>query len=416
MLIFAPATLCQILARKYKELGIRKKIYLNTIEAAPLITDSNIEYCRLVTLQDCKDFVVQKKIELVVVLTIALTKEGLVNFFKYNLNLPVIGVTKDWMKLESSKLFGKKFMQKYNIKTPDYIELKELKDIEEAIRKFDLPLVIKDDGLCAGLGTHICDSKENCIKIFENIISKNRKCLAERYIKGEEITLHLIWDGKNITPLEPVRDYKRLKDNNKGINTGSMGCYCPVKLSNEKLKLIDVYVERLNNIFQKIKPDFKGIFVSGLMLTENSLYTLEFNMRPGLPEFDVLTVHLQNNIFNLFSKIEQSNLSKNDLIYKKGITGCVNAVYKDYELYTDNPQNKIISLDRNDLLLYKDNLYINTFINEFSENNKAIINPHNPVLSIIKNDINNPFEDIYQYLTKLGNKDLYYRKDIGKIS
>ncbi|HIS88518.1 TPA: hypothetical protein IAA87_03730 [Candidatus Avigastranaerophilus faecigallinarum] len=151
------------------------------------------------------------------------------------------------------------------------------------------------------------------------------------------------------------------------------------------------------------------------MFTENSLYTLEFNMRPGLPEFDVLTIHLQNNIFDLFYKIEQSNFSKNDLIYKKGITGCVNAVYNDYELYTDNPQNKIISLDRNDLLLYKDNLYINTFINEFSENNKAIINPHNPVLSIIKNDINNPFEDIYQYLTKLGNKDLYYRKDIGKI-
>ena len=166
----------------------------------------------------------------------------------------------------------------------------------------------------------------------------------------------------------------------------------------------------------EIKPDFKGIFVSGLMFTENSLYTLEFNMRPGLPEFDVLTIHLQNNIFDLFYKIEQSNFSRNDLIYKKGITGCVNAVYKDYELYTDNPQNKIISLDRNDLLLYKDNLYINTFINEFSENNKAIINPHNPVLSIIKNDINNPFEDIYQYLTKLGNKDLYYRKDIGKIS
>ena len=94
MLIFAPATLCQILARKYKELGIRKKIYLNTIEAAPLITDSNIEYCHLMTLQDCKDFVVQKKIELAVVLTIALTNEGLVNFFKYNLNLPVIGNSK----------------------------------------------------------------------------------------------------------------------------------------------------------------------------------------------------------------------------------------------------------------------------------------------------------------------------------
>ena len=116
MLIFAPATLCQILARKYKELGIRKKIYLNTIEAAPLITDSNIEYCHLMTLQDCKDLVVQKKIELAVVLTIALTNEGLVNFFKYNLNLPVIGVTKEWMKLESSKLFGKKIYAKIQYK------------------------------------------------------------------------------------------------------------------------------------------------------------------------------------------------------------------------------------------------------------------------------------------------------------
>lgn len=413
MLIFSPQTLSDIFVKKYERDSLNKKIFIHTNSQEYISLNKNIEYCNFVTLQQCEDFVFKNNINLVVVTLPVLTHSDFVNFFKYNLEVPTVGVTKYWAKLESSKLFAKKFMEEHNIPTADYIKISNLKDLDSAISKFNLPLVIKDDGLCAGFGSYICNTKKDCIKIVKKLLKKNDFCLAEKYISGEELTLHLIWDGNSLIPLEPVRDYKLSHDGNNGINTGSMGAYMPVKISENKKKLIDKFVENLRSVFQNIKPDFKGIFVCGLMLTENECYNLEFNMRPGNPEFDVLTVHLKTDIFDIFTNIASGTCSKLKIEYKDGVTGCVNVVHKDY---LKQKRKKIkINLKQEELLYKEKDLYINTFIENFDKKENAIIETSFPIISIVKHDSNNPFKYIYSYLNSIHCKNLYYRHDIGAL-
>ncbi len=413
MLIFSPQTLSDIFVKKYARNNLNKKNFIHTTSQGNISLNKNIEYCNLITLHQCEDFVFENNINLVVVISHVLTHSDFVNFFKYNLGIPTVGVTKYWAKLEGSKLFAKQFMEKHNIPTADYIKISNLRDLESAISKFDLPLVIKDDGLCAGFGSYICNTRNDCIKIVKKLLKKNNFCLAEKYISGQEVTLHLIWDGNSLIPLEPVRDYKLSNDGENGVNTGSMGAYMPVKILENKRKLIDKFVENLRNVFQGIKPDFKGIFVCGLMLTDNECYNLEFNMRPGIPEFDVLVAHLKTDIFDIFTNIANGTCSKLKIEYKDGVTGCVNVVHKDY---LKQKRKKIkINLKKEELLYKEKDLYINTFIGKFDKKENAIIDSSAPVLSIVKHDSNNPFEYIYNYLNTIPCKNLYYRHDIGSV-
>lgn len=413
MLIFSLQALSEMLLKKYEQSDLKNKVFISLGNINHIGTAKNIEFCNLNTLQKCEDFVFRNNINLVVVLSPVLTHSDFVNFFKYNLDIPTVGVTKYWAKLESSKLFAKQFMEKHNIPTADYIKISNLNDLEFAISKFNLPLVIKDDGLCAGFGSYICNSKKDCIKIVKKLLKKNSFCLAEKYISGEELTLHLIWDGNSLIQLEPVRDYKLSNDGEKGINTGSMGAYMPVKISENKRKLIDKFVENLRSVFQNIKPDFKGIFVCGLMLTDNECYNLEFNMRPGVPEFTVLVSHLKTDIFDIFTNIANGTCSKLKIEYRDGVTGCVNVLHKDY---LKQKRKKLkINLKKDVLLCKEKDLYINTFIENFDKKENAIIDSSVPVLSIVKHDSNNPFKYIYSYLNSVHCKKLYYRHDIGAI-
>lgn len=413
MLIFSPKTLSDFFVKKYERNNLNKKIFIHSNSQEYIRLNKNIEYCNLLTLHQCEDFVFENNINLVVVISQVLTHSDFVNFFKYNLGVPTVGVTKYWAKLESSKLFAKQFMEKHNIPTAYYIKISNLRDLESAISKFDLPLVIKDDGLCAGFGSYICNTRNDCIKIVKKLLKKNNFCLAEKYISGQEVTLHLIWDGNSLIPLEPVRDYKLSNDGEKGINTGSMGAYMPVKISENKRKLIDKFVKNLRSVFQNIKPDFKAIFVCGLMLTDDECYNLEFNMRPGVPEFGVLVAYLKTDIFDIFTNIANGTCSKLKIEYKDGVTGCVNVVHKDY---LKQKRKKIkINLKKEELLYKEKDLYINTFIENFDKKENAIIDSSAPVLSIVKHDSNNPFEYIYNYLNTIPCKNLYYRHDIGAV-
>lgn len=411
MLILPFQTMAGTIIKKSKMPEIDRKIYIYLPSKRSLIQNGNIEQCDIDTLEKYKDFIVNNDIDCVVVLSFGFASAGLVNYFKYNLGIPTVGVTKYWTKLESSKLFAKKFMINHNIPTPDYMTISNLKDLEFAISKFKLPLVIKYDGLCGGFGSYICDTKNDCIKTVKKLLKKSKFCLAEKYINGEEATLHLIWDGNSLVPFELVRDFKKSQDGNKGINTGSMGSYMPVKISENKRELVNKFVEKLKDVFNEIKPDFKGIFVCGLMITENECYNLEFNMRPGMPEFEVILAHCKTDIFDIFTHIANGTCSKIKIEYKDGVTGCVNVVHKDY-LKEKNKRLKI-KLEKDIHLLEEKDFFINTGIKAFDKNNFAIIEASVPVLSIIKRDSDNPFPSIYSYLNNINNKDLYYRKDLG---
>ena len=401
------------LARKIEKSVFLYKLYINTELSLLNNQYNNIEYVNLHTIKECKEFVKKKKIDLIIMMSVLNEKRGLVNYFKYNLGIPTFGITKYWLELENSKLFGKEFMEKHNIPTSKYKVIRNKKELEEAIEEYGYHFIIKDNKQQAGFGTYICRTKKDCLRIAKKILKSDKFLIAEKYIKGEEVTLHTIWDGKILLPLEPVRDYKRLKNNNEGINTGSMGSYIPVKLTERKKELINQYVTKLEKVFQEVKPNFTGVFASNLIFTEENIYNLEFNMRPCSPEFEVLLEHTDDDILEIMYKTATSELTGRKINYKSGKTGAVNIVHKEYEYHLNKCKIKKIKVPEG-FLKEKDNIKINYNIIEIDKKNKAKVYTDIKIFTLIKNDIKNPFPSIYEFIKKIKDKNVYYRTDIGE--
>ncbi len=412
MLIFSPSKLSRVLAREYIKHNRKEKIYINIVEPTYLIENEYINYCCLRSLQECQKFIIKNNIRIVVVLSDIHSTAGLVNFFKYNLGIPTFGITKYWCKLESSKFFGKKFMQKYKIPMPEYRVIFNKNDIINAIKDLGLPVVLKDNNLQAGFGSYICKTEKDCFRRANKLLNKYTFFIMEKFINGEEVTIHTLWDGKVLIPLLSVRDYKRLQNRNKGINTGSMGCYTPVKLSIKQQNMIDKYIKNLEFIFKEIKPNFTGIFASDLIFTENKIYNLEFNMRYCTPEFETLIEHLESDIFEIFYKTAFSELTELKIHYKTGRTGAVNIVHEDYKKQKSKLNIKKIKIPKN-FFIKENDIKINFNCYKIIPNDQMIVNTNSEIFTIIKNDINNPFPDIYKFILNFDNEHLYYRTDIG---
>lgn len=412
ILIFAGIWTSSLL-RAVKFTGLKGKVFIARKNSDNALQEyNNIEFFNWEdkTLSELGKLALENDINLVIVFNSILESLGAVNYFKYNLKIPTVGITRYWHQLETSKKFGKEFMDKYKLNTSLYRIIDNIKDLKNTIQNFGLPLVIKDDRMQAGFGTYICRTEKECFKTAKRLLKENKFFIAEKFILGEEVTLQVIWNGKKLIPLETVRDYKRLKDNNEGINTGSMGCYLPVKLSDKKRKMMNDYIARLEQVFIELKPNFTGIFALDLIFTEDEVYNLEFNMRPCTPEFETFIEHINNDIIKVLYDIANSN--DINFEYKPGITGCVNVFHKGYEKHLDKIVKGKIKINK-DFLSDSENLKINTDAGFINDNTiEAGLNVR--IFEVISNDINNPFPHIYKYLEKITNKKLFYRKDIGQ--
>ena len=400
------------LVRKFSSSIYLNKVYIRRSYKSIYEKADNIEYVNLDNIKDCYEFVKKNNINFVVVTGLYVNR-GLVNYFKYNLGIPTFGITKSWLELECLKCLGKEFMAKHNIPTSEYMIVKNKKELDEAIEEYGYPIIIKDNKQQAGFGTYICRTKKECLRKAKKILKEDTFFIAERYIEGEEVTLHTLWDGKILIPLEPVRDYKRLKNNNEGINTGSMGSYVPVKLTDGKKALINKYVKKLEEVFQEVKPNFTGVFASDLIFTEENIYNLEFNMRPCTPEFEVLIEHIDSDLLEIMYKTAVSELEGVEINYKPGITGAVNVVHKDYKYFPNIVETRKIKIPKNFLKGSKD-IVINFNIKDIDEKGNAKIYTNINIFVIMKNDSKNPFPDLYEYISRIKDKNIYYRTDIGE--
>ena len=399
------------LIRSFHKSAFIEKIYITGETSIDCKNYKNVEFITINSVEGYKAFLENKNINLVII-TWTPYYAKYVNIFKYNFGIPTIGVTRYWAQLESSKLFAKEFMQKYDLLCSEYSVIKSVKDVELCIEKYGLPLVIKDNTLQAGFGVSICKTKKECINQVKRLLKKDKLCIAEKYLIGKEVTLHTIWDGKTLVPLEAVKDYKRLENGDKGINTGSMGSYVPVFLTEKEKEMMSEYVKKLEEAFKIAKPNFTGIFVSDLFFTEENVYNLEFNMRPGTPEFEVLIEHLDCDLLELFYKTAISELKDAKIKYKSGHTGAVVVVHKDYKKQKSNARRSKIKVPA-EFLTDSGNIKINTRIEKINEKMEAQIVPQRKIFTLLKNDIVNPFPDIYKHIGKLKDKNLYYRTDIG---
>ncbi len=412
ILLITPKTLASSLVQVFEISDILGRIYIDcVVDNFPFMFDKNyIEIIKLKNIEDFKLLIQQKNINLVIITEILPTQKGLVNISKYNLGIPTIGITRYWSWLEKSKLFSKRFMSENSIPTPEYKIVKNLKDLKTCILKFGFPLLLKDNGLKYGFGSYICKDEKTCIKTAKKLLKENTFFIAEKFIKGKEITLHTIWDGNNLIALAPVKDYKRLKNNDEGINTGSMGSYAPAKLSDNQIYMIEKYVNYLETIFRKLKPNFTGIFASDLIFNENELYNLEFNMRPCTPEFELLCEHIDDDLLKILYDTALSQLSKREIKYKQGRTGAVNIVHNDYVKHSLKKRKVKIPAE---IFSNNENIKIHHNLLITNKKDEYMIYPFGKILTLVKNDSVNPFSSIYKEIEKIKDKNIYYRTDIG---
>ncbi len=295
------------------------------------------------------DFVAENSIDLTIVGPEAPLVDGIVDVFK-NRDLLIFGSSKEASRLEGSKVYMKNFLKKYNIPTASYIESSDLKSIEEFIDTLDIPIVVKADGLCAGKGVIIAEDKDEAKKAAKDMLSgesfgdAGKRVIVEEFLDGYELSVFAICDGKDYKVLPAAQDHKRLLDNDEGPNTGGMGAYAPTPLINDKLyqKIEDRVIKPTLAGMQQEGAPFSGVLFIGLMIVNNEPIVLEYNVRFGDPECEVLMPLLKTPASELFYKSAKGELdSLNIEFYDKFAVGVVMAS-ENYPYGSSKPSEIII--------------------------------------------------------------------------
>ncbi len=318
------------LAWKISQSPLLNKLYLAGANDGFKNLGETIEYGGF---EELAQTAVSKNIKLAVVGPELPLSQGIADVLqKYEIKC--IGATKKWATLESSKAFAKEFMNKHDIPTAKYELIRDVSQIDSVLAKFDTPPVLKADGLAAGKGVYLPVSFEDAKVELKNFLGgkygdASKSVVVEEFLQGDELSVISLFDGKKIRTFMPARDYKRLKDNNEGPNTGGMGSFCPVAISDFHQNKVDEYLVKLENALLADKADFCGLVYSGLMLTKTDVKVLEYNMRFGDPETQAIMTHLKSDLLEVFLD-DDAQLEWND-----GTSICVILAS---EGYPENPQ------------------------------------------------------------------------------
>jgi phosphoribosylamine--glycine ligase len=273
---------------------------------------------------ELQSFCSSNEVGLIVVGPEASLSKGIADYFK-GTSIKVWGPDKSAARLESSKIFSKQFMLRNKVSTAKFIGLSKpyaQADIEDAIRYFGSDLVIKYDGLAAGKGVFVCRGLKEIFAAIDEIESKfgvEAPLVFEQLLTGPELSFIGMTDGKHIKLFSASQDHKRLLDGDAGPNTGGMGAYTPVKLCTDK-----IYRDVMTNIIeptlqglQQEKIDYKGFIYFGVLLHKNKPYLLEYNVRLGDPEAEVLLPALQSDLLEAILLALDGKLHEVDFTLRK---------------------------------------------------------------------------------------------------
>jgi phosphoribosylamine--glycine ligase len=303
------------------------------------------------------DFVEREGIDLTIVGPEAPLVEGIVDLFEER-GLTIFGPSKAAAQLEGSKIFMKNFLARHRIPTARYIETDSLEEAYRFINELEAPIVVKADGLCAGKGVIIAPSRDEAKKAAGEMLSGNAfgeagtRIVVEEFLDGYELSVFAICDGSDYVVLPAAQDHKRLLDNDEGPNTGGMGAYAPTPLVNDAIyqKLEERVIEPTLKGMKEEGYPFRGILFIGVMVVDGEPLILEYNVRFGDPECEVLMPLLKSPASELFYKAATGDLGNATIeFYDRYAVGVVMAS-RDYPYKSSEPAEIIIDdIVHNDL-------------------------------------------------------------------
>ena len=354
------------------------------------------------------------KINLVVVGPEEPLVKGIVNFLKKN-KIKVFGPNKFASQLEGSKAFMKLICKKYKIPTAQFKICNKIKDVDIFLKSCNLPVVVKADGLAAGKGVAICKTKKEVInfsnRIFQGKFKSSKTVILEEFLKGEEASYFLIVDKNNFKFFGTAQDHKRVGEKERGPNTGGMGAYSPAIIINSKVekKIISKIIKPTLYALKKKKNPYTGFLYVGLMIIKNEPYLIEYNVRMGDPECQVILPRLKTDILKIFNAVINNKIKNINIKWKKEKCMTIVLCSKGYPgSYEKNLKIKNITN-----LKLKKNTYI------FHAGTKLIkddlVSNGGRVLNITS--LGKDLAEIRRYIIKVFKminwKKGFYRRDIG---
>ena len=279
------------------------KIFCFPGNAGTVSIAENIEF-DLSDFENFKKFILNNQIDLIVVGPEQPLVDGIVDYLE-KFNIKVFGPNKISSQLEGSKIFTKKLCKKFNIPTAKFGIFENKIEAKKFLQNSNFPIVIKADNLASGKGVYICNNFEESNiaidEIFNGKFGKANNLLIEEFLEGEEMSYFIISDGKTIKNFGTAQDHKRVLEGDKGKNTGGMGAYSPSRLISDELeeKIINNIIKPTLKGLNEINTNFKGFLYAGLMIVNNEPYLIEYNVRMGDPECQIILPKLKTDLADI---------------------------------------------------------------------------------------------------------------------
>ena len=340
--------------------------------------------------------------------------DGLVDYLNKK-KIIVFGPDKFASQLEGSKSFMKNLCKKNNIPTANFGVFNDYDNASIFIKKNGVPIVVKADGLAAGKGVSVCTSIKDALKntkeILDGKFKSSNQVVLEEFLQGEELSYFVIVDKNSYHFFGSAQDHKRVGEGDKGLNTGGMGAYSPSPLLTDKLdkKIKEKIIEPTLKAMKNLGHPYRGFLYAGLMINKGEPYLIEYNIRMGDPECQVLMMRLETDLLEIINCATENKISKINILWDK--KSCITIVLcaKGYPSnYIKDSEIKNLS----NILSGKDNqiFHAGTY-----EKNGKIFSKGGRVLNItsLSKHLGEARDKSLAKLNKINWSDGFFRKDIG---